>query len=306
GLPPSSVCCDDGSSSGSSSSSSSSGGSSSSSSSSSGGSGGGGTSITVPVKVSGYDLVTGECNEFTYSNDPLTFYCETPFAQSKNITGEYFKCSQSDEIPVGQAVDDAKKWAVDLLNTVDSYVRSISSMMDTIKKISDKKPKEYCRCDSKYDTGKPICTSNCQYHAPRNVTTTDPDTGEKTTVTIPPSCSLIPCNGNSCQQMINYMTQLINDYVTMKKAFINITISLLKDGRTDPLKELTYSRDMMDSCGRQTTQRGIDYAKTLSCTIAYPSTGFLSQRCYGILNGVVQRPSIDSTDNWFCCQKVIK
>lgn len=264
------------------------------------------SSESVSEEISAHSLVTAECNEFTYNADPLTFYCETTWQQEEYLSGAGFVCSYSDEIPIGQAVDDSKKWANDLLETVNSFSDSITSLLDTAKKINDKKPNEYCRCDSKYDvdpkngekSGQPICTSDCQYNEGGVFIDEDGNPVE-----IPPSCTLIPCNGNPCQQMINYLEQISKDYEQMRTAFINTYINFLKEPRTDPLKELSYARQKMSSCSQQMVQFGADKVNTISCTLAYPGTSFLKESCYGVVEGAIQKPPKDQTDNWFCCRK---
>lgn len=253
---------------------------------------------SISEEISARDLVAAECNNLTYKKDPLTFYCETSWQQEEYLSGAGFVCSKADEIPVGQAVDDAKKWADELLKNMTLFSDSITNLMDTAKKINDKKPDEYCRCDSKYDNGKPICTSDCQYNP--GSTFVDED---GTTVEIPPSCTLIPCDGNPCQQMIDYLEQISKDYEQMRIAFINAYIYLAKEPRTDPLKELSYARQKMSSCGQQMVQFGVDKLNTISCTLAYPGTSFLKESCYGVTQGAVQTPAKDQTDNWFCCRK---
>lgn len=256
----------------------------------------------ITKTISARALVTGECNEFAYDTDPLTFYCRTQFVEETTPTGENYICSQTDDIPVGQAVDDSKKWANKLLETTDSFLDSLTSLLDTAKKINDKKENEYCRCDSKYDTdatngeksGKPICTSNCLY-APGGIF------GDQE---IPPSCVLAGCSGESCQQMIDYLTQITKDYIQIRTSFIDLTTEFLKDNRTDPLKELSYARNSMNACSTRMVRLGTEKVKTVDCTIAYPNTGFLNERCYGILDGLIKNPPEDQTDDWFCCQKV--
>jgi hypothetical protein len=104
--------------------------------------------------------------------------------------------------------------------------------------------------------------------------------------------------------MIDYLTMITDNYIQLRTDFINIYVYILKEPRTDPLKQLSYSRKKMDSCSRGMVSLGPDDIKTVSCTRAYPSTGFLSKRCYGILDGLVQSPAENRTDNWFCFQKV--
>jgi len=217
-------------------------------------------------------------------------------------SGKWSQCSKTDEIPVGQAVDEARVWANNLLDSLNSFVDGMKKMASDIKKIADKKPNEYCRCDSKLDTGKPICTSNCQY-VPTQLVGID----EKNIATfLPPKCELISCKGSSCQQITDYLARISENYQKIRMAFIAFDITLAKEGRTDPLKELTYSRKQMDSCGQQSVLLGSDAVGTISCSAAYPGTGYLDKRCYGILDGSVKNPPQDQTDNWFCCKALLK
>jgi hypothetical protein len=265
-------------------------------------------SKTISVNISDRTLVVGECNEYLYSTDPLTFYCPMVFKPENSLNKDAVDVSKAtaNEVPVGETVDNSKKWAEDLLATADSYLESINKILGIAKKIKEKKPDEYCRCDSKYDSvsimdkGKPVCTSNCQYNPPDLI---DFD-GDGNPIYSEPSCSKFPCDGNSCQQMIDYLTMITDNYIQLRTDFINIYVYILKEPRTDPLKQLSYSRKKMDSCSRGMVSLGPDDIKTVSCTRAYPSTGFLSKRCYGILDGLVQSPAENRTDNWFCFQKV--
>ncbi len=263
---------------------------------------GGGGSKYYSVKITDYTLVTGQCTDYAYNNDPLTFYCRIGWESEGYKSGQWSQCSKTDEIPVGQAVDDARAWATNLLGSLDSFVDGMKKMADDIKKIEEKQPNEYCRCDSKLDNNKPVCTSSCKY-IPRKLIGADEN---GVNLFSDPKCELTACKGNSCQQMIDYLTKVSENYQKIRMAFIDFDVAVIKEGRTDPLKELTYSRKQMDACGQQSVQLGNDAVGTISCSMAYPGTGYLDKRCYGILDGSVKNPPQAQTDNWFCCKTLLK
>ena len=82
----------------------------------------------------------------------------------------------------------------------------------------------------------------------------------------------------------------------MRENYVNLLIMSLKDGRTDPVKDLNYARDSMSNCSTDMVDLGKDNVKTLSCNRAYPSSSFLDSRCYGILNGEIYSGKESSKD----------
>jgi hypothetical protein len=111
-----------------------------------------------------------ECNGYAYNDDPLTFYCEDNWwlnpnrdGQSAKPLGDKMYCSPEGEIPVGQTVDKAKKWA----ESIGESIAPIGKYIDLIKKAGNAKDNpvvgNYCKCGAKYENSQPICTSGCQY-----------------------------------------------------------------------------------------------------------------------------------------------
>lgn len=292
--------------------------------SSGGGSQGG--SKTIQTTFSNYRTCSGQCGEYGYNGDPLTFYCKSPeemlsdeekSGELKYESAKRYTCSKAYEIPVGQGVDGAKKWANELFKNVSDFTEKVQNMVKYLKKIGEEK--NYCQCDSKYDGGKPICTTNCQYNSKTTTTTIDPYTGEEITTTVPPSCTFVPCSGNPCQKMINLLSAVSGYYDKIKEGLASLNLFILIDKRTDIVKELIYSRNTMDDCSVYAKQQNSVYIyssvvtefrsfvegpiKTLNCTRAYLN-GFVQERCYGVIDGSVATPPEDLTDNWFCCEKV--
>ena len=261
-----------------------------------------------------YQIVTGTCNEFTYIGDPLTFYCRTVWEQEEYISGKWLDSSKADEIPVGQTVDDAKKWAEELINNTDKFTGVVKKMIEYIR---EKIAKEtgYCQCNSTCEqkNGKdgPICSSGCQYVA--GLPSQDPSSPPSS-----PTCAVKPCSGNGCQKMINLLRggstencPVVKDgipfhYSKVYEAFRIFYKFVVVDARTDILKELSYSRKKMDQCSQQSVKLGKDVIQTFSCTNAYRGISALQERCYGIYDGQVKTPPEDKTDNWFCLKTLLK
>ncbi|MEK7658337.1 MAG: pilin [Patescibacteria group bacterium] len=307
------------------------GGSSSSSgggSSSSSGSGSGGGEDKYSIHVTAFRITGPECSEYAYNDDPLTFYCEKNWWDNKDNAGKETpvgknsNCPKENEIPVGQTVDDTQIWLSKLQNTVDTILKSLDDTVSFLKKIGDKDENQYCQCTSKYDTdnkdskkaGKPICKTDCKYNAPATTTTKDPDTGEEKTTTTKESCSFLPCGGNPCQQIIDYLLEVSEKYRQLKLSYIDFYVSSLYEGRTDLLKELTYSREKTNYCSLVQNVYG-SQAQLLSCTrvqdelISSVFRGkitlgnkLIQAYCYGQRAGTIfSNKSL--TDNWFCCDQ---
>ncbi len=266
--------------------------------------------------VSAHQLVGPQCNNYSYNDDPLTFYCQDNWWQDPENTkqeakpkGLEMRCEQSGEIPVGQTVDAAQAWANSIINTVDKTEKSLQQIFDDAKKITSKNPNQYCTCDSKYDSGSPICTSSCEYVPP---TTSTDDQGNP--VTTDASCALQTCSGNSCKQMIDYMTQIWNDSRQIRLDYIDLYVGSLQEPRSDILKGLTYARNQTDSCSAVNNLSGAS-EQILSCTnvenelipdIIPTGTNLkpLDYYCYGKNLGNLKSQTL--TDNWFCCQQTSK
>jgi len=275
-------------------------------------------------KISENRVCTADCVSNNYNGDNLTFYCqasdmseEQKSAELQYENAKQFTCSKAYEIPVGQAVDDAKDWADKLIQNIGDFVKKTQNMIEYIKKAGN--AQNYCKCNSKFDSGDPICKTDCQYNPPVTTTTVDPDTNSETTTTADPFCSFVPCQGNPCSQIIFYLQVVVDYYPPIKKSFEDFYTFTLTSQTTDTVKELVYSRNSMNSCSVYAKQQNTSYLytsvpaefrrfttgpiKTLDCTRAYLN-GFVQDRCYGIIGGTVASPPQDLTDNWFCCEQV--
>lgn len=269
--------------------------------------------ITIPVKK--YVLTSAECSEFAYNKDPLTFYCRIGWEPEAPLSGKWSDCSKAEEIPVGQTVDDSIKWGDDIIEKLSPFDDTIGEMLDFIKKIGDKDKDEYCKCDSKYDSdnedktkaGKPICQSDCQYNEvlipyPPDLPVSSSDSANDDGY-LKCFCSIVPCLGNPCQQMIDYLSKIAGLHEKIRQSFIDFYIYFILEERTEVLKELTYSRKEMNSCSQQVVKKGEETTKTINCTRAY-GNNFINKRCYGILDGQIKNEGL--TDNWFCCKEALK
>ncbi|MBI2053961.1 MAG: peptidoglycan DD-metalloendopeptidase family protein [Candidatus Staskawiczbacteria bacterium] len=270
-----------------------------------------------------YVLVAAECSEFSYNNDPLTFYCwasSAPYGweQEAPLFGRWSDSSLVEEIPVGRAVDNSVKWSGDLLLKIDSFDKIIGDILKHIKKIGS--AKDYCQCNSVYDTGKPICKSDCRFFKiPLIDSYGDPVLDQDGNPMFDCDCSIIPCLGNPCSQMMDYLSEFSdfnkNFYKKIRDEFIDFYKYFILEERTELLKQLTYSRKTMNECSQQVVRRGEETTRTLDCTRAYENK-FLNKRCYGILSSKVinddktiaegHSPDGGQTDNWFCYKEALK
>jgi hypothetical protein len=132
------------------------------------------------------------------------------------------------------------------------------------------------------------------------------------------NCTFTPCTGGPCQQVTDYLSELWNDYRQFKIDFINFSVAMLKDPRSDIMKELTYSRNQTGACSTVNTAYGTN-AKLLDCTMVEDqqippiNTGVMTLNdqefpgyCYGTKLGKNSTPYLSLTDNWFCCQEFQK
>ena len=269
---------------------------------------------TIEQDVLANQIVSSQCNAYSYNEDPLTFYCKESWwtdpnreGQSTTPIGAARDCPKNLEVPVGQTVDNAEIWASNLMETATSYLSDIEKVLKDAKQISNKQPNQYCACDSKYDTGLPICTSNCRYVPPAPAGIDD----NRNLAWSLPTCAFIPCRGDSCKQMMYYLSNVWNDSRQLKVDYINFYTSMLQEPRSDIIKQLTYSRQTTNQCSAiQNISK--DQVRMLNCTRAEDekipsvinnSTTLLGQTykhyCYGTALGKISDVSL--TDNWFCC-----
>lgn len=264
-----------------------------------------------------YRITGAECIKPAYNDDPLTFYCRFDWWYEKESErtepiAKSMSCGKAGQIPVGVLVDDAVKWADDFIKQIEKVQKASQGVVDIAEKIkragSPGSKDKYCQCASKYESGNPICRACCEYisvNDPRNNT---PKPKEA-------YCNFKPCSVNSCQQLINWLEQIIDYHTDIKTGLVS---SLLGDPRSDVLKELTYSRKQVNSCSGQQNIIGAAKARMLSCQRAYddiiPDIVKVDEKiiidkqeiyhsCYGTMVGeVFSKPII--MDNWFCCTTV--
>jgi len=133
-------------------------------------------------------------------------------------------------------------------------------------------------------------------------------------------------------QEVDYLSQIWNRYKEFKKDFIDFNKYILKEPRSDIMKELTYSRQNMNTCSQTTNSYGGE-TKIFDCTrakdelinpiatykltkeqlftlthsneINLGSITSLDGYCYGknLGEAVIPAKNLDLTDNWFCCQQ---
>ncbi|HCC59662.1 MAG: hypothetical protein A2402_03075 [Candidatus Staskawiczbacteria bacterium RIFOXYC1_FULL_37_43] len=284
----------------------------------------GATDIGSSKTISQYRICSGTCDDLSYNDDPLTFYCQQDWwlkDETKNTTpiGHDRICPKEKEIPVGQTIDDSEKWADDLIKKVDEVTKKIKNMIQYMQRIGQEK--NYCKCDSKCENGDPVCKATCD----QSTSTTTDSSGNSTTTV---SCSFNSCQGNACQTMIDFLLGAMckdackkgegvpyfrNQVNIAEKDFLIFTI---EQNRSDIVKELEYSRQQTNTCSAVQNNYGAQ-TRLLSCTrvqdeIISPQVDKYSKTiignktfssyCYGKSLGKILQNSEPLADNWFCCE----
>jgi hypothetical protein len=301
-----------------------------------GGSSGGGSKTGTSETVLAYRVCSGTCDNSAYNDDPLTFYCKQSWwekdeAKKTASLGNERICPKDGEIPVGQTIDDAEKWAQNFSDNIDNVTKKVQDLINYINDII--KEKNYCQCDSKCDAAgkEPACQAKCTFQQTKE-TITKPDS---TTYTKPKCiCVRQGCSGNPCQKMINLMLgknakdscqegveykgidYYRNEISNGVKEFIS---SALKGSVSDIVKELSYSRKKTDECSLRQNNYGTE-KRILSCTrvedeiispiiggstpgVAIVNGEATSSYCYGKALGAILKTSDPLADNWFCCDE---
>ncbi len=128
------------------------------------------------------------------------------------------------------------------------------------------------------------------------------------------SCDLVPCKGSPCQQVVDYNSQLWNAYKKLKTDYMSFDVNIIKEPRSDILKQLTYSRQQANTCSVNNTIVGGADTRLLSCSRAEDEllppinqdklnfggkdyTGY----CYG--KNLGNAAGKDLTDDWMCCHE---
>jgi hypothetical protein len=299
------------------------------------------TYTTSQYTLSGFEMVGPYCNEYSYNDDPLTFYCQTDWWKNPKKEGtdpapigSAMIVPKTGEIPVGQTVDASLTWADKMISIYDKdFLTHIEGILEQMKKIGEAKDtdpiKDYCKCNAKFDTDKPICTSDCEYKE---------DPGPPVTC----DCVQTACKGEPCKQIVDYLSDLFNAATRFKTDFIALNNSMLESTeRSDIIKKLAYSRKAMNDCSLKSSAYGED-ARLLSCTrvedelippintnritknelstlieldpyFIIPFNGTtVNGYCYGEQLGKIFRnflrspPDKKLTDNWFCAEQYNK
>lgn len=287
-------------------------------------------SSTLPQQVSANQIVGPQCNGYSYNDDPLTFYCENNWwtnpdrdGLSDTPIGTDKVCSKAGEIPVGQAVDNAENWANGLITGANKITQDIQKTISLMKKIGEAKDtspiQDYCKCGAKLENNEPICKTNCNY-AEWIAEIPVYDNEGNYLYSYPQkqcACDFVPCQGNPCEQIVDYLSDLWNSYRKLKLDFIDFYTIMLAEPRSDIMKELAYSRQTTNSCSLTTSAYG-SQARLLSCTrveheeIAPISNGQTTYKdttmpgCYGGQGNGHLGKIFNLSDNWFCCQEYTK
>jgi|GEM_PF-4422684 len=279
---------------------------------------------------------TGDCAEYAYSGDPLTFYCPQKIEEEgkksavTTLSAE-MSCAVQREIPVGQTMDEAEAWADAMITLIGQVINRTAETLQYVDKIG--KETGYCRCDSKCADTKGACTVSCTYHQ-----TQVPDYDANGTVIgyhWVCDCTINPCSGFSCLKMINLLRggtcpfgplyQGVEYYrQRILTALNNLKAAISTDGRSEILKRLTSARQQTNSCSTKlvsSAQRSVGtidqrYVRLFSCTTAENNQlapiksnsalivgkiPFLGN-CYGVKVGVYLGVG-SVANNWFCCEK---
>lgn len=289
--------------------------------------------IAVEQNISAHQLVGPECNNTAYNDDPLTFFCQDNWWMDPNREGlsptpigQQRVCTKDGEIPVGRVIDDTLKWAAGIGTIADKIKKGIDDMATLMKKAGNAKDdpiiKDYCKCNARFESKSPICNTDCRYNQNKIKVPVLDANGQPVldangdTVTQDKwvcSCNFIACNGKPCQQVMNYLAQMQSLYGQVKLNYIYLYTTLLQEPRSDVLKELTYSRQKINTCSLTYGNYG-KQARMLSCTRAEDelitpiNSDSLSVNgqvvkgyCYGQKLG--KAFGVNLNDNWFCCEE---
>ena len=230
-----------------------------------------------------YSVCSGECGEYSYNDDPLTFYCRENWWERwwewgdektripTEPLGKEWSCEKNNEIPIGQTVDETEEWAEELTKLINDFIEKIKNMVDkkeekvikyNIRYIGEEKG--YCECDSLCDGEEEACQSGCEYRQTPPIPIIDPYTDEIIGYT-DWNCYCVKklCQGNPCQKMINLLKRKEADgecpkgveykgtewyYNEIKQALEKLKEFVLGEERSEILKKLIYSRKKMDEC----------------------------------------------------------
>ena len=270
-----------------------------------------------------HQIVGPECNTYSYNDDPLTFYCQDEWWNNSKREGlnqipigAQRICLPGGEVPVGQTIDSAQNWANNLITSADKMKQSIENILTQMYKAGKAKDtdtppvKDYCKCNAKFESSLPICKTDCNYDE-RLVPIFD-EYGDVVGEEWQCSCAQAPCEGNPCEQVVDYLSQIWNNYRQFKLNFIDFYITTTTEPRSDIVKELTYSRSQINKCSLERNIYGTR-SRLLSCTrvedeIILPAVEGPVILGGGKVDGYCYGKNLDQnlTDNWFCCQEYSK
>jgi len=271
-----------------------------------------------------YRVVKAQCDQFGFNDDPLTFYCNEKWWTKKDTKnteplGESMTCPKEKEIPVGNTVDDAEKWAEAFISTIDGFIEnSAKPLINYLAMIGSRPQGSYCECGSTCLSGDYACLPWCKEGTADVFDEEGNATGETKQV-----CERKDCDGNPCQQMIGFLiggsgpcggTGIKFYSEQIKQGLKTVEKFVLADQRSDILKELEQSRNGVNSCSQNYSKE----ARILSCTrvedeimppiigSTKPGVAIINGKketsyCYGQALGEVTGAG-QRADNWFCCQ----
>ena len=278
--------------------------------------------------------VEAECREYSYNDDPLTFYCLPTYfltqeAKNEDPLGLQRRYSPNDEVFVGETVDKALKWSEEIDYVIDNFLRKTNEIIQYIKKIGEEK--DYCECDSKCKEGENACETECLFNQKMFIIDILDEDGyvirqeEKWECW----CERDPCSGNPCQKIIHMLRGKTADqdcpkgteykgvkwhYDQIKEELNRVKDFILKNDRSNILKLLSFSREKINNCSTKAKAYGKE-TRLLPCQriehelispVELYTTTIDGQRinnyCYGQnLNKVF--PGQSFTDNWFCAEQ---
>ena len=246
---------------------------------------------------------TGQCGGYLYNDDPLTFYCRQDYwnQESEKTTaplGSQMVCPSQKDIPIGQTIDSTVAWAQKIIDAINEFVTKTNNLVNHMGSISAAAGKnDYCQCNSPcgknaWGVDEKACNGDCVPLEIFNPPTEDDPYGSWDC-----SCMLQPCQGGSCQRMINLLRGKTWDQscpqgiafcgmdcyydssgsdcssnncgqdIGIKQAYDKLA-GIISDSRTENsqsenLKRLSYSRKTMDDCSAASAVYG--QQKILTC-----------------------------------------
>ncbi|MBU3934663.1 hypothetical protein KKC00_01730 [Patescibacteria group bacterium] len=292
-----------------------------------------------------YGVCSGQCGEFSYNDDPLTFYCRYDYWEEleEKISfplGREKVCPLENEIPIGQTVDETEYWAKKIVELIENYLKEAEDAAEYIKTIGAEK--DYCLCSSSCGGNESICEGSCEFWQ-EEVIDIDSETGEPIGSHWECGCTQLPCSGHPCQKIINLLRGKTPDqkcpegveykgvewYAEKIWASLKDLMIFNEETKSEALKMLIYSRKIMDKCSFAAKLFKED-VKLLNCKrleaeiispiiygrviigvfgkiLAESTTSDKTlKKCYGKDVSDLLNISEPLLDNWFCCEGISK